>query len=269
MKTVKLISLSAGLIVSALWAQAQELAPTTLSNVIFNGTITSATGGASTTGTISSLLASNNVDYTLQANGSLTDPAPYGYSKSSSTMATLTESPVGALPGVRVALTFLSGTTGTFVATYDGGSTQTGSFSLVPVGSVAPLVNVSSLTTVGAGGNSITGFVIAGTSPRRVLIRAVGPTLAQYGVGGPLANPTIIVWNGTTSVATNDDWNSGASPDATLPSVFTQVGAFALPAGSKDAALVITLNPGVYSAQINGSTSSDTGKVLMEVYLVQ
>ena len=268
MKTLKFLTFSAVLLASAVWARAQEYAPTTINNLVFSGSIANATGGASTTGTISSLF-SNNVDYTLQGNGSLTDPAPFTYTKGSSTTATLTESAVGALPSVQVALNFTSATTGTFNATYGGGATQSGTFTLVPVGGVAALVNVSTLTTVSAGGNAIAGFVIAGTTPHRVLVRAVGPTLAQYGVTNPLANPFITLYNGTTAVTSNDDWNSGTNPDPTLAATFTQVGAFGLPVGSKDAALVITLNPGVYSAQINATTSTDSGKVLMEVYLIQ
>ncbi len=269
MKILKLLSLIAGLFASVSLVQAQQYAPATLGNVIFNGVITAGTGGAATSGVINSLLSNTGIDYTQQSNGSLSAPAPFVYTTASGTTATLTENALGALPSVSVALTFASATTGTFVATYGGGGTQNGTFTLVPVGTVSPLANVSTLTNLIAGNSAITGFVLSGTGPHKILIRAIGPTLAQYGVSNPLANPAITVWQGTTVIAMNDDWNTGSNVDATLPAVFAQVGAFSLPSGSKDSALIVTLNPGVYSAQIVGGNSSDAGRVLMEVYLVQ
>lgn len=269
MKSLKFISLLAGLLATAGLARAQELAPATFGNVIFNGTVVSATGTAAPTGTITSLFAPNGVDYTLQGNGSLSDPVPYAYTKSGSTTARIAENASGALPSASVNLTFTGLTAGSFVATYNGTSTQTGTFTLTPVGAGSPLTNVSTLTTITAGGSAITGFVISGTGPRRILIRAVGPGLTAFGVASALPNPSIILWRGTQQVATNDDWNSGANVDASLPAVFGQVGAFGLTSGSKDSALVVTLNPGVYSAQIFGGTASESGVVLMEVYLVE
>jgi hypothetical protein len=92
-----------------------------------------------------------------------------------------------------------------------------------------------------------------------VLIRAVGPTLASFGVGGTLADPKLEVFNGTTKVTENDNW---AASDA---ATFTSVGAFALTAGSRDAALVTQLNPGSYTAQVSG-VNNGTGIALVEVY---
>lgn len=122
------------------------------------------------------------------------------------------------------------------------------------------LVNVSARTEVGTGDNIlIAGFSIGGASPLRVLIRAVGPTLATFGVGGTLADPRLQIFRDTTQVAENDNWN--ASDAAT----FESVGAFRLAAGSRDAALVITLQPGTYTAQVSGANAG-TGVALVEVY---
>jgi len=96
-----------------------------------------------------------------------------------------------------------------------------------------------------------------------VLVRAVGPTLASFGVPGTLADPTLrVVDSNGVVVATNDNW------DSSLSSVFTKVGAFPLATGSKDAALVVTLPAGVsYTVQVSG-VNSVIGEALVEVYEV-
>ena len=122
------------------------------------------------------------------------------------------------------------------------------------------LVNVSARTQVGTGDDIlIAGFSIGGATPARVLIRAVGPTLGTFGVGGTLADPRLQIFRGTTQIAENDNWTAA---DA---ATFSTVGAFALQPNSRDAALVITLQPGTYSAQVSG-VNNTTGVALVEVY---
>ena len=105
------------------------------------------------------------------------------------------------------------------------------------------------------------GFVIAGTQPLPVLIRAVGPTLGQFGVGNTLANARLEVFRNTTSVTTNAEWST--SIDAPRVTTAAQhVGAFALPVGSKDAAVLLSLAPGDYTATVTGGN----GVALVEVY---
>ncbi len=126
------------------------------------------------------------------------------------------------------------------------------------------LVNVSARTQVGTGENIlIAGFVVAGTSPVRVLVRAIGPTLAAFGVGGTLADPRLELLNAAgTRVAENDNW--GGSID--LKAAFAAVGAFALtPDNSRDAAVLVSLPPGTYTAQISG-VGATSGVALVEVY---
>ncbi|MEY4004490.1 MAG: hypothetical protein RLZZ221_586, partial [Verrucomicrobiota bacterium] len=112
------------------------------------------------------------------------------------------------------------------------------------------LANVSALTRVGTGDDVLTaGFVIGGTTPKQVVIRAVGPTIgaAPFNVAGTLVDPQLTVFgpNSSTRVAAaNDNWSAA---DA---ATFTSVGAFALANGSRDAAVVATLAPGAYTAQV-------------------
>jgi hypothetical protein len=124
------------------------------------------------------------------------------------------------------------------------------------------LVNLSTRFQVGTGDNIlITGFVLSGTGFKQVLIRAVGPKLTDYGVTGVLADPQVGVFNSSgTQIASNDNWSS------TLSATFTALGAFALNPGSKDAALVVTLQAGkLYTVQISG-VGNTTGEALAEVY---
>jgi subtilisin family serine protease/outer membrane protein assembly factor BamB len=129
----------------------------------------------------------------------------------------------------------------------------------------ARLVNVSARAQVGTGGGIlIAGFSISGNVPKRVLIRAVGPSLGAFGVTGVLANPRLDLYRGSTLRQSNDDW----SGQAALTAAFTQVGAFNfLSATSLDAALLVDLEPGSYTAQVSGAASA-TGIALVEIYEV-
>jgi hypothetical protein len=128
----------------------------------------------------------------------------------------------------------------------------------------ARLTNVSARMEVTAG-NLIAGFVIGGNSPKTVLIRGVGPALAVFGVSGVLADPQITVFSHSTEIANNASWGAGTTTAAQLNAVFSHVGAFPLPSGSKDAALLLTLQPGAYTVQVT-SVSNATGVALVEVY---
>jgi|GEM_PF-1170535 PKD repeat protein len=135
----------------------------------------------------------------------------------------------------------------------------------------ASLVNVSARMNVTAGsGVLIAGLVIGGSESKTVLIRGIGPTLSEFGVAGVLADPQITVFSGSTQIASNANWNNGtgASSAAQLVSTSAEVGAFPLPSGSKDAALIVTLQPGPYTVQVT-SVSGATGVALIEVYDTQ
>ena len=123
------------------------------------------------------------------------------------------------------------------------------------------LANLSTRAQVGTGANiMITGFVVQAGAPKKVLIRAVGPRLTTFGVTGVLANPQIHLYNSNgTLVLSNDNWS--ADDAATM----TSVGAFALIPGAQDAALVATLSPGAYTAQVSG-VNNTAGVALLEIY---
>lgn len=131
------------------------------------------------------------------------------------------------------------------------------------------LINVSARMNVTAGeGTLIAGLVIDGNAPKTVLIRGVGPTLSAFAVAGALADPKITVFEGGTELASNDNWETGASTAAEMSAASAQVGAFTLVSGSRDAALLITLQPGNYTVHVSGAGTS-TGVALIEVYDTQ
>lgn len=131
-------------------------------------------------------------------------------------------------------------------------------------GTASSLINLSTRSWVGAGSDlQIAGFILQGNAPRKVLIRAGGPYLSQYGVSDVLADPVLTVFRNQTQIAQNDDWGTVASEvDAAQKSI----GAVSFASGSKDAALVLTLDPGVsYTAQVRGKNDS-TGNGLVEMF---
>jgi hypothetical protein len=93
------------------------------------------------------------------------------------------------------------------------------------------------------------------------LIRAVGPTLGSFGVLGAQVDPKLEVYSDSKRIADNDNW------PASLASVFDMVGAFALSAGSRDAAVELTLAPGGYTVHVSPA-SGGAGEVLIEIYEV-
>jgi hypothetical protein len=125
------------------------------------------------------------------------------------------------------------------------------------------LMNLSARAFVGTGDNVlIAGFVIAGNQPKTVLLRAVGPGLTAYGLSGALAQPHLTLFDvAGAKVAENAGWAS----DVAITQASARTGAFALAPGSNDAALLITLAPGTYTAQVSG-TAGTTGIALVEVY---
>ncbi|HEY1111052.1 MAG TPA: M12 family metallo-peptidase [Opitutaceae bacterium] len=123
------------------------------------------------------------------------------------------------------------------------------------------LVNVATRAWVGRDEQVlIGGFVISGTQPKRLLVRGAGPALRAFGVTDALADPVLRVYSAGTVMAENDNW-SGAD----LETAATSAGAFRFGGGSADAATVVTLSPGAYTAVLEGAGAA-TGSGLMEVY---
>ena len=123
------------------------------------------------------------------------------------------------------------------------------------------LLNVSVNKQLDAGATLIAGFVIGGQTSKTVLIRAIGPTLATFGVPGALLDPKLALYSSAGKINENDDWGGSAA----LSSAFTSVGAFPLNGASRDAVLLVTLPPGNYTAQATG-VGNASGVALVEVY---
>jgi hypothetical protein len=129
------------------------------------------------------------------------------------------------------------------------------------------LVNIATRARAGGGDDAlIAGFVISGVVPKRLLVRGVGPGLAQFGVEEVLARTEIAVFSGDRVVTRNSGWTAGPEP-AAIAAAAAKVGAFALPAGSADSALLAYFSPGAYTAQLTGPAGA-SGNALIEVYEV-
>ncbi|HEY1111298.1 MAG TPA: PQQ-binding-like beta-propeller repeat protein [Opitutaceae bacterium] len=143
------------------------------------------------------------------------------------------------------------------VEVYDGDVEETGT----------RLINLSTRAQVGVGDKALTpGFVIRGTGPLQLLIRAVGPTLRELGVPGALARPTLTLFRQATALASNTGWTTGGLA-ADLAGAARAAGAFALPSGSDDSAILVTLDPGAYTVRVAG-VGDTTGEALVEVYAI-
>jgi len=128
------------------------------------------------------------------------------------------------------------------------------------------LINVSCLTPVATGGMLTAGFVVGGSSAKTVLIRGSGPSLAALGVPSVMPDPQVAVYASGTS--TPIAFNAGWQGDVQIATVGAQVGAFAFSSPtSKDSAVLLTLMPGDYSAQVS-SVAGSGGTTLVEVYEV-
>jgi GH35 family endo-1,4-beta-xylanase len=127
------------------------------------------------------------------------------------------------------------------------------------------LRNLSTRARVAAGaGVAIPGLVLTGDNTRPVLVRAVGPGLAAFGVSGALARPALVVLKGNQPVAANAGWEASADP-AALSAAAGRAGAFSLAAGQADAALLVPLAAGAWTIQVSGADGG-AGVVLIEVY---
>jgi hypothetical protein len=138
------------------------------------------------------------------------------------------------------------------------------------------LINISARAFVGTGSNIlIGGFVIGGSTPQTVIIRGDGPSLAKFGLTGALTNTVLTLSNSSGTIASNTGWsNAPVNGSAAAGGIVIQpltaalsakVGAFALTTGSGDSAIVATLPPGAYTAQVAGANNS-TGIALVEIY---
>ena len=135
------------------------------------------------------------------------------------------------------------------------------------IGTGAKLINLSTLAQVPAGGVLTAGFTITGNVAKTVLIRGLGPGLAAapFSVSGTLANPQLTLYDAHNNPL---QFNTGWGATSALITAFTQTGAFSLgTAPTADAAILVTLAPGGYTAQVTGANGT-SGFALIEIYEV-
>lgn len=163
------------------------------------------------------------------------------------------------VPGAyTVALTDAGGTEGNgLVEIYDAAAADT----------TRRLANLSSRALVGEGDATlISGLTVAGTTPKPVLVRGIGPALTAFGVDGALARPRLAIYRGSEAVAVNAGWTASVNP-LEIARAGALVGAFPLVTGSGDTAVLLELTPGNYTAQVSGLEGAG-GVALLEVYEV-
>lgn len=149
--------------------------------------------------------------------------------------------PNGGVPGTGVAL----------IEAYD-----------LEIGSAASLINVATRGQVGTGANvMIAGFVIQGPGTKKVIVRAIGPSLAAAGVTGSLQNPTLTLYNSASQpIGVNDDYTQNNASD--LAAI---VAKNLTPTDVRESAIYKVLTPGAYTVIVSGAGNT-TGIALVEVY---
>ncbi len=129
-----------------------------------------------------------------------------------------------------------------------------------PTPSPSHLANISTRLNVGVDDDVlIGGFIVRGPDPKRMILRALGPSLTGAGVIGAMANPTLELHDSTgATIATNDDWQASAQVSEIRASGLA-------PTNPLESAIVATLQPGNYTAIVRGANNT-TGIALVEGY---
>jgi hypothetical protein len=147
----------------------------------------------------------------------------------------------------------------TAIVTGVGGGTGIGIVEVFEVDADSmPLIGIATRGQVQTGNNvMIGGFIVEGSAPRTVVVRARGPSLAASGVTGPLQNPQLQLFAGGTQIAYNDNWQDNDAA-AILASGFA-------PSNPLESAIRVTLQPGAYTAIVTG-VGGGTGVAIVEVF---
>src|SRR4029077_16155366 len=130
------------------------------------------------------------------------------------------------------------------------------------------LGNISTRSFVRTGDNvMIGGVIVQGTQPRRVIVRAIGPELTQYGVPNPLADPTLEMHDSTGAlIASNNDWqHTIIGGIITSDQVRDIQNSGHAPGDPRESAIIANLPPGNYTGIVRG-VNNTTGVALVEVY---
>jgi hypothetical protein len=210
---------------------------------------------------VQKLTFDNNLTYSPSQSGTYT----YVPTPGSPNEATLTVN-LAAMSTANV-LTFTGDTYGTMTA-----NAGFASFSIYLASPNTFLKNVSNRVTLRSADTAVTGFVIDGAASKLVLIRTVGPTLAEFGISPVSGNPMLNLFSGigTDQIASGQPWSSATGYDPQAMSwIFGIAGAFQLEPGSNDVVFFGLLSPGSYTAQATDSTTGTKGgSALTEVYIL-
>jgi hypothetical protein len=221
---------------------------------------------------------------TVWGNGTYSTPTngTYTYARQGSNEASITLNPTTGVgnAGYTLTLSFTDNLTGTVTRSFGGIS---GSFYLsqsTPNASTS-LTNVSTLVSVRQGNPVTVGFVVGGSQVHEFLVRAVGPSLALFGVDAPAMNPVYSLVGRTSSFTSMPGeytppgtsiqgvgWSTTPDQLATVAAETVRAGAFPLSVGSNDKSDVFLLFPGSYTVVVNASSAASAGTVLIEVYEV-
>jgi N-acetylneuraminic acid mutarotase len=137
-----------------------------------------------------------------------------------------------------------------------------------PPAVLSQLGNISTRAFVQSGDNvMIGGFIVQGTTPKRVIIRAIGPELTQYGVPNPLLNPTLELHDGRGAlIASNDDWHVTIIGGIITSDQWVDIANSGhAPTDGRESAIIADLPPGNYTAIVRG-VDNMTGVALVEAY---
>ena len=185
-----------------------------------------------------------------------------------------TASAVGAFPlapgsGDSALLVYVA--RGDYTVSVESKSAGTAGRSLVEIYEVAEdtarLTNLSTRSQIGPGSELTVGFITDGKVSPKVLVRAIGPGLEQFGVAGALQRPSLRIFRGSRVIATNAGWTNAANPTE-VEQTAVAVGAFPLARTAVDSALLLTLTANEsYTAEVS-SADGKPGSALVEIYQV-
>ena len=182
------------------------------------------------------------------ANSQLYDPASGSWTSTGSLHTARTTHTATLLPNGNVLVTGGDGPSAHELASAELYLTE---------GADTTLRNISTRLPVETGDKVlIGGFIIDGSAPKKVIVRALGPSLTAGGIGGALSDPTLELNKPDGTTVFNDNWreNEAAVQATTIP-----------PSRDEESAIVATLAPGAYTAIVKGK-AGETGVALVEVY---